>query len=121
MEYLGNVANRKVDNKRRIVLPPIWVNDNAADGFFFIQKEDNIEVYPYMIWKRRLMEIEDVSEKLAWSKKSSKVMYLTVPNRLLLPSACTWQKVDLIGMGEYIIINESAVWSRFFLFSTIRK
>lgn len=110
MEYLGNIENRKVDNKRRIVLPSIWMDENAIrEGFFFVRKEESIELYPYKIWKHILANIEDDSEKLAWSKKSSKLTSTSISNRLLLPIYCIWKRVNLIGMGEYIIINESAV------------
>jgi hypothetical protein len=33
---------------------------------------------------------------------------------LLLPKTMKWKKIDLIGMIDYIIIRESAVWADFF-------
>lgn len=109
MEYFGNVSNRKVDNKRRIVMPSQWIDDHVAEGFFFVQKEDAIELYPYKAWKNMLAKIEDAGEKLAWAKRSSLLTHLLTPNRLLLPNSCTWQRVDLIGVGEYIVIKESTL------------
>ena len=105
MEYIGNLPPRNVDEKRRIIWPKGWPYNEQ--GFVFVQEED-IKIYPYVTWKVAMKKKGKESKKNMWFKKSSAIAKVDSQKRLLLPKYCTgWKEVDLIGMGEYIIIRES--------------
>ena len=108
MEYLGSLLSRKVDEKRRIMWPAQLANEDDVHGFCFLREEKSMRIYPYLKWKSVTKAIVKQSEKLAWSEKSTLVTHIDNQKRLLLPKECTsWKGIDLIGMGDYLIIRES--------------
>jgi len=105
MEYLGK-KNRKVDSKRRITWPLKWI-DSPIEKFLFVQ-DTYAKIYPYEKWEEIMFSLKSDKKKLEWAKKST-LMEFDMTNRLLLPSSCTWKKVDLVGVIEYVIVCESTV------------
>lgn len=109
MEYLGSLAKRKVDAKRRMIWPAEWSNATDKNGFFFVKEGEYVRIYPYAKWKLVMDGMRTEHAKIIWSGKSSLVEHLDDIKRLLLPKTMKWKTIDLVGMIDYIIIRESAV------------
>ena len=108
MEYFGSVSSRKVDKKRRIMWPAKLANKDDKHGFCFLREDESVRIYPYLTWKVVMKSFVQNPEKIAWAKKSTLVIHLDAQKRLLLPKEWTGCKcVDLIGVGDYLIIRES--------------
>jgi len=116
MEYLASFRNRKVDSKGRFPLPPEWIED--SEFFFEIQSTENpgegwLHLYTKKQWKK-LFDTEKIpSIKMSFSRRSTFVK-IDKQNRLILPKEYTKRKIDLVGMGDHIVIIESALWAGFF-------
>jgi len=105
MEYLGSFEARRADKRRRFLLPPQWLDD--TEEFFFVRRRKSFDLYPASAWKKILFSKKNRRDKAAWSKKSSSAS-LDQSKRMTLPKQCSWTCIDLTGIGDCIIINESA-------------
>ena len=104
MEYLFTKEVNS-DGKRRIKFPSAWVNPSVNKEFVFV-KEDEIKLYPYFTWKEIFDKEKKGKDQIDFMEKSLKVE-MDKSQRILLPKYLTWKKINLIGMGDYIVIRES--------------
>lgn len=104
-EFMSSFPLRSVDKKRRIKLPPEWLED-GVDQFVFFQDEYS-RIYTLVAWKNIMKGLKTDKEKIKLAKKST-IMKLDDQHRLLLPKHCVWKKIDLTGVIDYIVICESA-------------
>jgi len=114
MEYLGAFRNRKVDSKRRFVLPVEWLEGDE----FMVQLQSimligygipNAYIYLYTKenWLEKFKALKTTAEKLDFSKRSLSVK-LESNNRLALPKGINWKSVDVVGMGDCIVLVSSS-------------
>lgn len=113
MEYLGAFRNRKVDNKRRFVLPAEWLDGDEFIMELFntkhIEELQNswIYLYPKKSWLEKFKSLETAAEKLDFSRRSVSIK-LESNNRLALPKGINWKSVDVVGMEDYIVLVSSS-------------
>jgi len=120
MEYLGAFRKRKIDSKGRLLLPSEWIND--SEFVFEVESiqhpgEGWLSLYTKEVWKREFDAKTSPAAKMIFSRRATFVK-IDKQNRLLLPKEYSWKCIDLVGMGNYIAIVESAVWAGFFLMTT---
>ena len=114
MEYFGAFRNRKVDSKRRFVMPSEWIDDKE---FFMelqsakqtIEELQNSWIYLYTkkSWLEKWEKLGSQAEKLNFSRRSVSV-FIDVTNRLYLPKGFLWKSVDIVGMGDCIVLVSSS-------------
>jgi DNA-binding transcriptional regulator/RsmH inhibitor MraZ len=105
-EFLGRFPSRKIDYKRRLLLPSKLL---VCDTLVFVPVQENtseLRLYSYPTWKEMQGKMAQ-GERADLLKKSSAMQTLDTQKRLLLPEGITWKKVDVIGMLDYIMIQES--------------
>ncbi len=114
MKYLGAFRNRKVDSKRRFVLPAEWIEGDE----FMVQLQSikligdgilNAYIYLYTkeSWLEKFKALKAISEKLDFSRRSVSIK-LESNNRLALPKGINWKSVDIVGMGDCIVLVSSS-------------
>ena len=111
MEYKGSHLSRKVDFKRRFMLPAKWVEDDVVEYCFVtspITQNNEIRLYTAEKWKNVLEAKQSDDAKGDFAKRTTHVR-IDKQRRLLLPKEYVWKKVDLIGVLDFIIIIESVV------------
>jgi len=103
MEYIG-IKTRKIDSKRRLLMPSMWEDESIF--FVLIREEKEWALHPQESWKQKMLKLKEDNDKLSLAQKS----YQTKADdygRVQLPKGFPWKKIELIGMIDYIIIKES--------------
>jgi len=103
MEYIGK-EHRKIDDKRRLVLPLKWKDDNTS--FVLVQEETAWMLYPQEFWKQKMLDLKKDTEKVALAENSYQ-RKIDANGRILLPKEFTWRIIQLTGVISYISIKES--------------
>lgn len=113
MEYLGAFRNRKVDSKRRFVLPSEWAEGDEfvmeLQSAKLIEELQNSWIYLYTkrSWLEKFKALETSAEKLNFSRRSVSIK-LESNNRLALAKGINWKSVDIVGIGDYIVLVSSS-------------
>lgn len=113
MEYLGAFRNRRVDQKRRFVMPSEWIDDDEFMMELFntkpIEELQNSWIYLYSKknWLEKWKKLTSSAEKLDLSRRSVSVK-LESNNRLTLPKGINWKSVDIVGMSDCIVLISSS-------------
>jgi len=106
MEYLGNIK-RDVDCKRRIKFPAEWIDDSLETEIFFVKGEKHIKIFSYGQWKNKIHDLGDDDHVIEFAKNSTK-RNIDKSHRIILPDYIKSENVILIGVVDYIVIEESA-------------
>jgi hypothetical protein len=104
MEYKfdGTSSSKRAEDKS-FALPARWLVD--VDSWVFVYENHTLRLYPYEIWLN-IRSLKDDDGKRGFDINSSRARFKR-NKELKLPHLCNWLRVDLVGMGEYIIIKES--------------
>ncbi|HRX63698.1 MAG TPA: hypothetical protein P5060_01190 [Candidatus Absconditabacterales bacterium] len=92
---------RKVDAKRRILVPSKWKMDK-----YILVNDNSIKIYPFKQWLEIFNGFDEDDDKEDFSSKSYELK-IDSSGRILLPKFVKSCSVVLIGMGNYFLLKES--------------
>ena len=109
-EYRGKFEGKPLDTGKRVKFPVNWLS--IDETFILVSvEEDPTEpkrwnLYPSSKWAELMDKKKIEKDKISFASRSSKEITLDKNARLLIPMGTKGQKITLIGVIDYIIIEE---------------